>query len=168
MTVPDWALTLAFWIHMAATVVWIGALAALSFLVIPSARQSLPPLEYARLLEQVQRRLDPLGWFSLALLTVTGLVQMSGNPNYRGLLSVENRWALAILIKHLVFLGMIGVSAFVTWWVLPGLRRAGLRAELEGSDDSAALSRSQELTLLRLNLGLSLIVLALTAIARTA
>lgn len=163
---PTWALTIAFWLHMLATVVWIGGLAALSILVLPAARKALEASAYAALIESIQRRLDPLGWLCLLLLVATGLVQMSANPNYHGFLAISNRWALAILIKHIVFAGMTAVSAYLTWGLLPALRRAALLQTHGQAAAGAERMRSQELLLLRLNLILGLLVLALTALAR--
>jgi len=168
MTTPVWALTLAYWLHMLATVVWIGGLAALSILVLPAARAALDLQAYSSLLEHLQKRLDPLGWFCLALLAGTGMLQMSANPNYHGFLAIDNRWAVAILVKHLVFIAMIGLSVYMTWWLLPGLRRAALR-QARGQDAPGAGSmHRQEWLLMRLNLVLGVLILALTAIARAA
>jgi len=169
MTVPVWALSLAYWLHMLATVVWIGALASLALVVLPAARRSLEAKAYADLIGQIQRRLDPLGWFSLLLLSGTGLVQMSANTSYHGFLAIENRWAMAILIKHLLFLVMVVFSAIVTWMLLPQLRRLALRQarglETEDGETAQRLMR-QETRLLRLNLVLGVAILALTAVAR--
>lgn len=166
MNTPVWALTLAYWAHMLATVAWLGGLAALSLLVIPAARRSLDGTAYAAFLERLQKRMDPLGWLSLAVLTGTGMFQMSANPNYSGFLAIDNRWAYAILIKHLVFFVMAGVSATLTWGVMPALRRAALlQARGQPAPDAERLNRREEL-LLRLNLALGILVLALTAVAR--
>jgi uncharacterized membrane protein len=156
---------------MLATVAWIGGLASLSLLVLPAGRRTLAAADYARFLSGLQRRLDPLGWLSLAVLTGTGLFQMSGNPNYHGFLSIENRWAVAILLKHIVFLGMTGVSVYLTWGLLPRLQRLALRQAARRADPAAEDLQSQglqrqETLLLRLNLALAVLVLALTAIAR--
>lgn len=168
--IPIWALTLVYWLHMLATVLWIGGLASLSLLFIPAARKTLDAPSYAAFLGELQRRFDPLGWFSLALLAGTGMVQMGANPNYQGLLSIENRWAVAIFIKHILFLGMGGLAAFMSWGILPGLRRLALRRsmapELAESDDSYARLQQQEKRLLLLNLVLGFFVLGLTALAR--
>lgn len=168
METPVWALTLAYWLHMLATVVWIGALASLALLVIPGGETQLEPLQFANLIDAIQRRLDPLAWFCLALLVVTGLVQMSASPQYQGFLAIEGRWGLAILLKHLVFGGMIGASAYLTWGVLPGLRRAALLRSRGRETPEADDLRRRQKTLIRLNLALSMLVLALTALARTA
>ncbi|HSF82645.1 MAG TPA: CopD family protein [Anaerolineales bacterium] len=168
MTTPAWALSLIYWLHMLATVAWIGALSTLAILVLPAARQALEAEAYAALLQKVRRRLDSLGWLCLVVLAGTGLFQMSANPNYQGFLSVSNRWALAILLKHLLFLAMAGVSAYLTWGLLPNLQRLALRlAQGQDVPGSQRLWR-QEATLIRLNLVLGVFVLALTAVARAA
>jgi uncharacterized membrane protein len=165
-TTPFWALSLAYWLHMLATVAWIGGLVALVVLVLPVARRVLEADSYAIFLEQVQRRLDPLGWLSLAVLLATGLFQMSANPNYEGFLSISNRWAVAIFIKHILFFGMIGVSAYMTWGVLPSLRRiAILRIKGIEAEDAEKLQK-RETFLLRINLILGILILGLTSLAR--
>ncbi|MEW5869238.1 MAG: CopD family protein [Chloroflexota bacterium] len=170
MNVPFWALTLAYWLHMLATVAWMGGLAALTILVLPAARKALAAPAYLAFLGEVQRRLDPLAWFCLALLGGTGLLQMSASPNYQGFLAIQGRWATAILLKHLVFLGMAGLSAYLSWGLLPRLRRlALLQARGRKVDEREASGlQQQEAWLLRLNLFLGVLVLALTAVARAA
>ena len=84
MSAPAWALSLAYWLHMLATIVWIGGLASMSILVIPAARRALDTRQYAMLLGALQARLEPLGWFSIILLVGTGMLQMSASPNYQG------------------------------------------------------------------------------------
>ncbi len=163
---PAWALTLSYWVHMLATITWIGGLATLAILVLPAARRALDAAAYASLLESIQRRLDPLGWLSLITLVATGLIQMSANPNYTGFLAINNRWAAAILLKHIVFIGMTCISVYITWGLLPNLRRIALRqAHGQVVPEADSLQR-QEAILLRLNLFLGVLVLALTALAR--
>jgi uncharacterized membrane protein len=162
---PYWALSIIYWLHMLATVIWIGSLACLSLLVLPAARK-LPQDEYAGFLSNLQRRLDPLGWVCLLVLVATGMFQMSANPNYSGFLAIDNRWAAAILVKHVVFFAMTGVSAYLTWGILPRLRRAALRQSRGLEVPEASRLQRQETLLIRLNLVLATLVLALTAIAR--
>lgn len=166
MNPPFWALSLVYWLHMLATVVWIGGLAAVVLLVIPAARRTLDTSAYTVVLAAIQRRLDPLGWISLLVLVGTGLFQMSANPNYQGFLAVNNRWAAAILVKHLVFFVIIGVSAYLTWGLMPSLGRVALRQSHGLDAPEAEHLQRRETTLMRLNLILGAVVLALTAIAR--
>jgi uncharacterized membrane protein len=168
METPPWALWLAYWLHMLATVVWIGGLAALAVFVLPAARRTLDAPSYAAFLSDVQQRFDPLGWFSLAVLAGTGMFQMSASPNYQGFLAIENPWAVAILVKHLLFFAMAGLSAYLTWGLMPQIRRLALRRAASNPVDEPAARRlaAQETRLLQLNLLLGILVLALTAIAR--
>lgn len=171
-TAPFWGIALAYWLHMLATAVWIGGLSALALLVLPSARRALDDSAYAVLLGELQGRLDALGWFSLAVLAVTGMIQMSANPNYQGFLAVNNRWAGAILLKHVTVLVMVGVSATITWGVLPRLRRNALRLSRSkasaGATDLEWVRQANQanIRLIWINLILSITVLAFTAAAR--
>lgn len=166
MQTPEWVLLLSFWLHMLATIVWIGGLAALALLVIPVARRFLEPDAFSILLRNINKRLDPIGWFSLALLTTTGLVQMGASSSYEGLLAFGNDWSKAILYKHIVFFGMIAVSGYLTWGLTPSIQRAAIRrARGDGGHEAAKLER-REIRLIYLNLALGIIVLVLTAAAR--
>jgi len=99
-TPPTWAIALVFWLHMLATVAWLGGLAAIAILVLPAAKQVLKPIDQLAFIEAIQKRLEPLAWFSLAILIATGLFQLSVNPHYDGFLSTSGQWSLAILTKH--------------------------------------------------------------------
>jgi uncharacterized membrane protein len=168
-TTPLWALTLAYWLHMLSTVMWIGGLTALVLLVIPAAQRTLDEPAYLALLQNLQRRLDPLGWFCLVMLSATGMFQMSASPAYGGFLAIDTVWATAILLKHIAFLAMIGVSAYFTWGLLPTLRRLALQmSQGKGSPAEQERLQRRNTLLLRLNLGLSVVILALTALARAA
>jgi uncharacterized membrane protein len=163
---PFWALTLAYWLHMLATVIWIGGLAALALLVLPAAKRTLEPAGQAGLLDAFQRRLESLGGFSLALLLATGMFQMSANPNFEGFLSTANPWGRAILLKHGLGVLMIAVSTYQAWWVLPALRRAGLRSRRGGDQAGLPQLHRQDALLLRLKLILAALILGATALAR--
>lgn len=165
-TTPYWALSLAYWLHMLATVAWIGGLVALVILVLPVTQRILETDAYVIFLERIQRRLDPLGWLSLAVLLATGLFQLSASPSYEGFLSISNRWAIAILIKHILFFGMIGVSAYLTWGVLPSLRRVVMMRTKGIESEEAEKLQKRETLLLRINLILGVLILGLTSLAR--
>jgi hypothetical protein len=95
---------------------------------------------------------------------------MSASPFYKGFLAIANPWAMAILAKHLVVGLMILTGAYATWGLLPALQRTALllaAGRTVNKEQFAALQR-HEVWLLRANLGISVIVLLLTALARTA
>ena len=111
---PYSGLSVVYWLHMLATVIWIGSLAALSLLILPVARRTLDARAFSAFLNGIQQRLDPIAWLCLLVLVGTGLFQMSASPNYSGFLAIRGQWAFAILTKHIVFLGMTALSAYIT------------------------------------------------------
>jgi uncharacterized membrane protein len=156
------ALTIAFWLHMAATIVWIGGLFYQAVIVNPALERL--PAERGRLAEDMRRRFQPLAWLSLLVLFGTGLLQMSVNPNYVGLFAFSNPWSRAILTKHIAVGMMFLVAAYQTWVLNPRLSRLALKQEAGASDQVAGeISR-----LNRVSLAFGILVLGLTALARTA
>lgn len=154
---------------MAATIVWIGGLFFQAAILTPVLAKASASQDQVRLLDAVRRRFDPLAWLSLAVLIATGLTQMSANPNYRGFLAIDNTWSIAILSKHVVIGMMIVIASYQTWVLYPQLGHSLLLrvAGADGGRDPARLS-ARQVRSMRLNLVLAIVVLALTAIARTA
>lgn len=165
---PVWALTLVYWLHMLATVTWIGGIVSISILVLPAARKSLSPAEQLAFIESMQKRLEPLAWFSLGLLIVTGLFQLSANPHYNGFFDVSTQWSLAILVKHGLVAVMVVVSAVQTWETLPAIRRTMMRRGKGASEEEIVQLQKREERLLRMNFVLSILILGATAVARSA
>jgi uncharacterized membrane protein len=165
---PAWALALTYWLHLLATVTWIGSLAGISFLVLPAMQRSLNAESQLVFIEAMQKRLEPIAWFSMSLLVLTGLFQMSVNPHYDGFLSISTQWSLAILSKHLLGIMMVVVSAIQTWEVIPAIRRAIVRSKKNQNADELEALRRREVLLLRMNFGLSILILLATSFARAA
>ncbi len=163
---PSWALAFTFWLHLLATVTWVGSLAGISFLVLPAMKSSLDAETQLIFIEALQRRLEPIAWFSMSLLLATGLFQMSVNPHYNGFLSTSTQWSLAILIKHILGIVMVVVSAIQTWEVIPAIRRAIVRSKKSNNAVELDSLRRREVLLLRMNFGLSILILLATAFAR--
>lgn len=154
---PTFVLALIYALHLLATVVWLGGLVALA-LVGGAGPQS------AELSDALSDRLRPLGNLSLAVLVVTGMIQMGGDPHYEGFLAINNPWSVSLLIKHLVVLAILAVAALMQFSVQPALARARL---LEGRPAAAAevqqaVTRQRRLNLINLLLGGA--VLLLTAV----
>ena len=163
---PVWALALTYWLHLVATVTWIGSLAGISFLVLPAMQRSLDPDTQLVFIEAMQKRLEPIAWFSMSLLLLTGLFQMSVNPHYDGFASLSTQWSVAILTKHLLGIIMVVVSAIQTWEVIPAIRRAILKSKKSQNTEELESLRRREIRLLRINFGLSILILLATSFAR--
>ncbi|MBE0672756.1 MAG: CopD family protein [Anaerolineales bacterium] len=166
MTTPStWVLAIIFWLHMLATVAWIGSLAAINILVLPASQRTLKLADQLSFIAALQKRLEPLAWFCMGLLLATGLFQLSTSPHYDGFLNISTQWSIAILVKHGLAVVMVVVSAIQTWEVLPAIHRTLLKKEKADEGELAKLQK-KELLILRINLLLSALILAATAYAR--
>ena len=166
MTTPSaWILAVIFWLHMLATVTWIGSLAAINILVLPASHRTLKLADQLSFIAALQKRLEPLAWFCMGLLLVTGLIQLSTSPHYDGFLSLSTQWSFAILIKHGLAVIMVVVSAIQTWEVLPAIQRTLMKKGKADENELARLQR-KEVIILRINLALSALILGATALAR--
>ena len=144
MTTPStWVMALIYWLHLLATVTWIGSLAAINLLVLPAATQTLKLVDQISFITALQKRLEPWAWFSMGLLLVTGLFQMSANPHYDGFLTTSTQWSLAILAKHSLGVIMVVVSAIQTWEVIPSIQRTLMKKENADAVELAKLQRRE-------------------------
>jgi uncharacterized membrane protein len=164
-TPPSWAIALTFWFHLLATVAWIGSIVAVSILFLPAANKVLKPADHLALIDAMQKRLEPIAWFCLTLLILTGLFQMSVNPHYDGFVSTSTQWSVAILTKHILVIFMVVASAIQTWEIIPAIRRTLLKQDKADPEQILKLQKRETL-LLRINFVLSILILLATAFAR--
>jgi len=162
--VTFWLLALSYWLHLLATVVWLGGLALMGLVAWPALRQqTLQSNQWLTL----QKRFTPLVNASLIVLLVTGLIQMTNDTNYDGFLRVDTLWSQAILVKHIAVAGMITIGGIVQWRVHPAMERVALLATQRpqlAAEEQEALQR-REIRLLRLNMLCAAAVLLFTAVA---
>ena len=162
-------LTVTYWLHILATVIWIGGLTSLSIFVLPAAKRTLLAQEYSKFLTALQKKMQPISWLCLVTLIFTGLFQMVTHPNYEGFLVIANTWSQAILLKHLAVGVMLILSAYVTWALIPSLQRMAFIQAMGKTVDEAEKQKleQRQLSIMQLNLFLAVIILLLTAWART-
>lgn len=161
---PTWVLALNYWLHLLATILWIGGLAALILVAWPGILAAQLPDEPTRTLQNtIEKRFRPIANLSLVVLAVTGMLQMNGDSHYEGLLQIANPWSVGMLIKHLAYLGMVALTAVLQLFILPELGRARLLAHQGGdsAEEQRLLTRLRRFSLLELILGV--LVLACTA-----
>ena len=94
---------------------------------------------------------------------------MSEHPAYKGFLSIDNSWAIALFIKHLIIVLMVIAMGYMTWFVIPGLKRIALKQKLGKEVDQVTILklRKQEKLIIWVNLALALLVIVFTAWARS-
>jgi uncharacterized membrane protein len=152
--------------------VWIGGLLLTLILVYPEVQRALKdqPTLYP-LLNRLRTRFTPLSNLALVVLVVTGMFQMSADPNYDGLMQITNEWSRVILLKHLAIVGMVVCSVAIQFGVSPALERLTLLIE-RGKADAASQAeiaklQRREVRLTWANAGLGVLVLAFSSWAIT-
>ena len=159
-----WALAISYWIHLIATIIWLGGIVVMIFIAWPALQQgSLAANQWV----DFQRRFLPWINASLVILLITGFYQMTNDSNYSGFLSVDSTWAWAILLKHIAYGIMVIVTVVVQAYLYPAMSRLSLLAEKRPdlADAEREKLQRQEMRLLRLNLLCAAIVLLFTAVA---
>jgi uncharacterized membrane protein len=158
-------LSTSYFVHLLATVTWIGGLLILTLFVWPLAHRFIRnPDESRQFVLGLQRRFRPMANLSLVFLLGTGMIQTGADPNYEGLLTFDNGWTIAMLFKHLAYVGMVALVGIVQFGIVPAIERATLLAARDQPNDLAQLIK-REANLTRGLLGLGIIVLLFTAIA---
>ena len=118
-------------VHILSAIVWVGGIAFLALVVVPVARR-LTPADRAALVAAVGSRFRTIGWICIALLVVTGLI----NLHYRGV-TWDSVASGALFItpfgrlvgaKVTLVAAMVAVSAVHDFVVGPASARAHARA----------------------------------------
>ena len=101
--------SLSTWLHALATVVFIGHFLLLSLIYLPAFGKSNAEIA-GPILSDVSKRSRPWLYASLVIFMVTGIYLMIVDPNYRGVGNFGNLWAVAMLVKHILIVAMIGMG----------------------------------------------------------
>ncbi|MCY4070829.1 MAG: CopD family protein [Chloroflexi bacterium] len=156
------ALAISLFFHILATVVWIGGILLITFLVIPQVNNVLEDqTALHQILFRIRGRFAQVSNLALAVLIVTGLLQMTADPNYGGLLRLHNQWSRVLLLKHLLIAIMAILGLALQWSVAPALERVGLLLQhgKDGDSEWRRLRRSER----RLTLAIALLAMLILA-----
>jgi uncharacterized membrane protein len=147
-------ISLSVWLHAIGTIILIGHYFLLSTIYLPVLEQS-----GGALLSQISKRSRPWMYASLLIFMVTGIYLMIADPNYLGVGDFGNLWAVLMLIKHVLIVGMIGMG-----FVFNGLLRVG---PMMSSNNNAQLAIRRFRLYSNLMAISGLLVLLLTALAQS-
>jgi len=158
-------LAISLFFHILATVVWIGGILIITLLVIPEVNRILAdqPALY-KTLQRLRKRFYPISNLALVVLIVTGLSQMTADPEYDGLLQFDNTWSQVLLVKHMLIIIMALVGVVLQFSIAPALERTTLLLE-RGKGDSTEWDklRGREQRLTWVMIGLAILILAMSA-----
>ena len=106
--------TIINFLHLFATVTWIGGMIYFNLILMPSLTAIDPP-QRGRLLGAVAKRFTFLSWGSIIILVITGLLI---TPSYM-LLTFSGVYGISLTLKHLVILLMIIIGLVITFSLGP-------------------------------------------------
>lgn len=97
-------ISLSTWLHAIATVVFIGHYVLLAGIYLPVLSKN------ASALSEISKLSRPWMYASLVIFMITGIYLMIVDPNYLGVGNFGNLWAVMMLVKHILIVGMIGMG----------------------------------------------------------
>ena len=145
-----------YWLHLIATVIWIGGIIFILFIVIPSSKQVLGA-ESGKLMGEISKRFTPLVNYSIILLIITGLVLTGFNKQFSGIGNFRNSWTLVLALKHVLVLGMVVVHFY------RGLVLSPKIVKTESITEKTSLQKLS-LNLVKVNFYTGLLVLLLSGV----
>jgi uncharacterized membrane protein len=143
--------TVIIWIHLVASITWIGGLLFHRMVLRPAiGRVTLPGKGqeiFSGILTRIESRFKTLRWLSLATLMVTGIVNLL---NEGGSARMESAWGAWLMLKLLFVLIVIGLTAIHDIGMAPA--PAGQAAPATASEPSSRAAGMISDTILALGL----------------
>jgi uncharacterized membrane protein len=115
------------WVHVLSAITWVGGMLFIALVLVPTARALDDGRLRTRLMQESGYRFRTIGWTALALLVVTGLLNLWFQPFL--LRAPRLHWKLGLVVLALI------LSALHDWVLGP-------RAGLPGADPSVRLRAS--------------------------
>ncbi|MFQ6083389.1 MAG: hypothetical protein ACE5WD_08520 [Candidatus Aminicenantia bacterium] len=162
--------SLSHFLHLLATVVWIGGIVMILLVILPGTKAALEPAPIVgRLMKNITKRFTPMANVSILVLIVTGIVITYSEKNFTVFLDFSNSWNTVMFLKHSFATLMIIIHFYRGLVLIPKIGR--LSTQVNNSKESSSLSsqiaklQKFSLDLIKTNLVLGLIVLLLTGIS---
>ena len=153
-------ISLSHFVHLLATVIWIGGIFMVLFVIIPSARTSLEPGAMSGLMKEITGKFTPMANLSILVMVITGVILAVYGEKFTDFLNVSNIWGGILFFKHIVVALMIIIHFYRGLVLAPRIGR--LSAQAAGSISlPSEIARLQKfsLNLVKTNLVLGMFVL---------
>jgi uncharacterized membrane protein len=157
-------LTTCHFLHLIATVVWIGGILMILLVLLPGAKASMESGSMiSGLMKEISNRFTPMANISIIVLIITGIVSAFYDKNFTNILDFRNHWNQVMILKHLFVASMIIIHFYRGLILNPKIARLSA----EPDESGIAKLKQYSLNLVWINLFLGLIVLFLSAIIST-
>ena len=144
------------WLHLIATVLWIGGIAFILFIALPSAKQIMGS-DAGKLMGVISKRFTLVANCSIALLVLTGAAMAVLNNRFSSSAILENNWFIILVVKHILVFTMIVIHFYRGWILSPRIIRTG------AGPKQASMQRLS-ISLVKTNFGLGIAMLLIAAI----
>ncbi len=149
---------IVYFVHVMATVLWVGGTFVNLFVFLPSAKDTLEPPVMGKFMGDVMKRFKPVVYTCMVLLGITGFIMMIQNANYSGLMKFENTWNVFSFIKHITVVLWVIIGIYIFEGLLPKM------GKLAAQGPSPELGKLQAL---QMKLGMVVVVLAIVVLYLT-
>ena len=151
------------WLHLLATVVWIGGMAFNIWVLRPSL-STVEPRQRVKIASAVLKRFIYLAWLSIVTLFITGVFL---GPTTSGV-SLTTDYGILLITKHTIVIAMVIIVAVISFVIFPRFKTLlsdmnvkVVQKEMPSPELSKLLGRI--VLLVKLNLTLGIVVLLFTA-----
>ncbi len=140
-----------YWLHLGAALFWVGGIAFILFIALPSSKKALGS-DAGLVMSEIAGRFGPIANWCILILIVTGVALTTLRSNYESAMHPDNSWTLVLLIK----LALVAVMVAIHFY--RGLILSRVIARTEDDSKKSALQKLS-LDLVKVNLALGSVIL---------
>jgi uncharacterized membrane protein len=129
--------TIIDFLHLLATVAWMGGAIYTNLVLMPSLNAIEPPAR-GKLMGAVSKRFTILAWSSIVVLLVTGYMKTPTGM----LFNTTEAYGMTLTVKHILFLSMVALASLIMLVVVPKMNAL---APKSGEKPSNEFIRAQKL-----------------------
>jgi uncharacterized membrane protein len=154
--------TLIDWLHIMATITWIGGMFINMVVLRPVMMTTLSPTEAGKFMGALMKRFRAVVYVSIVILGVTGIPLKIINENYISIINFENDWEIISFVKHILY-GLLVILAVYNFELLtPRMSKLGA----QGPSPALTALQKQQMLVGSLAFLTALVILVLSSLMR--
>ncbi len=150
----DIAVITVYWLHLGTAVFWIGGIAFILFIALPSSKKAMGS-DSGRIMSEIAGRFGPLANWCILMLITTGVALTALCNRYEGVMPPDSSWTVVLLVKLALVSAMVAIHFF------RGLVLSRIITRAEGNSRKSVLQKLS-LDLVKVNLALGSVILLLS------
>lgn len=151
--------TIIVWLHLMATIAWIGGMFTNFFMTLPSFKSTLELPMIGKVMAVLMKRFRVMAYIALLILVCTGIYMFWKNPFNLGFVNFGNSWGIVMFVKQ----SLVAILFILTIYAFEIL--APKVGKLAAQGPSPAFAKMQKL---QMNVGLTGFIIGITILLLTA